>query len=122
MAAHNGARLKLALLRREAGVWRRRAVDEGDNVIALCTLACVKDGSVFKLEVFMTFYWFLLVLQARCSRSGSPVLGKCSRAAVLDILFGSAGSPSSDRSDAYRSALSITAESGQDVRTECHGV
>ena len=55
MAAHKGARLpvKLALLRRGVGLWRGRAVDEGDNIIALCILACVKDGLVFKLQVYL---------------------------------------------------------------------
>ena len=55
MAVHNCARLpvKLALLRRGVGLWRGRAVDEGDNIIALCILACVKDGLVFKLQVYL---------------------------------------------------------------------
>ena len=43
--------MKLALLRRGVGLWRGRAVDEGDDIIALSILACVKDGLVFKLQV-----------------------------------------------------------------------
>ena len=98
MAAHNGARLllKLALLRRGVGVWRGRAVDEGDDIIALCILACVKDGLIFKLEGLSDVALFQHKFEARCSRSSSPVLVKCCHTTVLDILFGSAGSPSSD--------------------------
>ena len=53
VAAHNGPRLpvKLALLRKGVGEWRGRAVDEGDNIIALCILACVKDGLLNELKV-----------------------------------------------------------------------
>ena len=60
MAAHNGARLllKLALLRRGVGVWRGRAVDEGDDIIALCILACVKDGLIIKLQVCLMLRFF----------------------------------------------------------------
>ena len=83
MAAHKGAPLlvKLALLRRGVGLWRGRAVDEGDNIIALCILACVKDGLVFKLQVCLMCCFSvkasgaLLSIQQPCTEK---VLSRCS--------------------------------------------
>ena len=45
VAAHSGASLpeKQAFLRRGLRTWRGIAVDEGDDMIALCISACVKD-------------------------------------------------------------------------------
>ena len=123
VTAYSGDRLpeKLALLERVSTGRRRRAVDEGGNIITLCILAGVKDLFV-QQKVLLTPKCLRLVLQVRCSRSGGPVLGGCCHAAVLDIPFGSAGSLSSDRSDAYYIDSSTDAKSGHDGRISSHGV